>query len=388
MSLDELYTDLKNSAETIKIVKSLTRNIINRNLFPMTLIQFYSGKAIEGDSLTTDYSGLISIISAKLDQADIHEESVTDESLRQALWFAKDKDGHLDNSLLAKWLVVILCSTYMPKIDENIKHLDDIHLLDRLELAYKSDLLVDISSSSFELRKHGLIVSNDKLTYPHQFLRRYYSANFVDMLVILSDCIKNGLAVKLRLDPLRSYTEPRFYQNIFEADHWHGKPFNENILMSADKKELFTIHRTDNYNFSSYPVAFTIFRSNMMDKGLRQFTIEEFTPKIDPSFKGKITPGFGEKYCIQKFAHFVFDQASETISHVDGAVRVFSLDEYDAHYKVVMKGRDPGSKIGKRHKLFLVEGNLSLERTQNILYEFFRYNQHLQEYFVPASIAA
>jgi hypothetical protein len=122
----------------------------------------------------------------------------------------------------------------------------------------------------------------------------------------------------------------------------------------------------------------------MMDEKKRQFMIEEYTPVNDPWVSTKRPPGFGTTWCIQKFAHFVYDQHFNIFSHLDGAVRVFSIEEYGNALQDVTKGKDPGSKIGSRHKLFLVEGSISMECIQSLLYEFFRRNPHPAEYFSGA----
>ena len=391
MKIEKLLPTLMANSEINKLVVSLSSAIQSRNTAPMRLMQMYSGRAVDGDQLTQDYSRLLGLIMPILEQIDFSDVSAIEKNknyraLNNALWFAESRDGGgVRLSLLNQYVVAILLEDVAPKIDEYVDSVLDVSLHKELNIAFDDNLLVDISSDDYDLRKHGLVIKGEKLVYPHQFMRRYYRANFVDLLSILSHCKKINLSVKVRLDPLRGYCEPRFYHAIMEADHWHGKPFSDEILMSKDKTETLTFHTTyDNQRASSYPVKYTIFRSSMMDydKGLRQFFVEEYTPSVlEADSISDLAPGFGEKYCIQKFAHFVYDQVKQQFTHIDGATRTFSIDEYAEIESIVAKGQDPGSKIGTRDKLFLVEGEIEKDLVFSLLYEYFRYNPHLEEYY-------
>lgn len=387
MTMLELISFLKNSSNLARLLDDLVVHITSRNLSPMRLMQLYSGKLIDGDKLTECYSSLINLVQLQVNQTNLEDTKCIElgdeyESLRTALWFCKNKESNkIDSIEFTKWLIAISLESHMPDIDQYVESLGDTRLLDDLGLSYDDNILFDISNVDYELRKHGLILSNDKMIYPHEFMRRYYRANFVDLLTILNNYLKDGLNVKLRIDPLRLDAHPRYYQNIFEADYWHGKPFTSSILSNTDKKELVTIHRTDEQFDISYPVRFTVFRTSMIDKNKRQFMVEEYSPRFHPNYPKRKSPGFGNRYCIQKFAHFVFDQHMSQFTHIDGSVRTFEIAEYETIMTTMTKGRDPGSKIGKRHKLFLVEGLMRDSQVYGLIYEFFRYNPHIEEYF-------
>ena len=85
-----------------------------------------------------------------------------------------------------------------------------------------------------------------------------------------------------------------------------------------------------------------------MDENKRQFKIEEYC-SLEPEH------GIGERFCIEKFGHVVYDQNEDCFTHLDGAVRVFPVEEYIDHLDAVESGRDVDEKIGTRHKLFLAE---------------------------------
>ncbi len=105
--------------------------------------------------------------------------------------------------------------------------------------------------------------------------------------------------------------------------------------------------------------------------------IEEYVPLTNPVQSTRCIHGVGKLHCIQKFAHFVYDQEQQAISHIDGAVRTFTIDDYAEALAIVVGGSEPGKRLGTRHKLFKVEGSISLEQVQLLLYEFFMYNSHI-----------
>ena len=392
MSIELLLSTLRADVEIKSLLKSLSNAIQSRNTAPMRIMQYYSGKAIEGDQLTQDYSKLLALIMPIVQTVDFSTVSSIRgkrefQALNNSIWFIKTNDEEEINlSLFNQYLVAILLEQEAPHIDEYIEAVRNTDLHKELEIPYDDNYLVDISTNKFELKKHGLVVDNDLLVYPHQFMRRFYSANFVDLLSILAYCKKKDMLVKIRLDPLRGYCDPRFYQDLMEADYWHGKPFSDEMLMDKEKKEIVTFHRNDkDLESSPYPIKYTIFRSSMMDseKGLRQFMVEEYTPSVNLTESSSLkSPSFGNQYCIQKFAHFVYDQNKLQFTHIDGATRTFSVEDYRNVEAIVSLGKDPGSKIGTRDKLFLVEGEIEKKLMFDLLYEYFRYNPHLEEYYV------
>lgn len=302
----------------------------------------------------------------------------------QIIFQAKDSKGNIILEKLAQWLAIYLISEHIPGIDEYVDNLDNFKIVRMYGLSVDNAGLVDLSNPRITIKNHALQIDENTLLYLHQFMRRYFGANFVGIPPLLRVALKNNYRVHARLDPLRSSTM-QSYTDIVELDRWHGAPFNIDILNSDNKKEFWTVHSSDEARKEiqalglSYPVLQTHFRTSMMDEKLRQFSIEEYTPKI--SSYGAKSPNFGKKYHIQKYAHFVYDQNRQSIEHVDCAVRVFSISDYLDVLSLVQQGRDPGRHIGSRYKLFKICGEIDLDFVQKVLYEFFRYNPHLMEYF-------
>lgn len=264
-------------------------------------------------------------------------------------------------------VLVYLLQRYSPGIDEYSEDIDKHELEQKLGLSVNDDGMIDLVDG-MELRKHALILpKQDVMIYPHQFMRRFYSCNFVYVPTALEHSRKQGHTVQLRIDPYRQ-TIPRFYQNIFEADHWHGPSFSEEMLKSTDKKPIRTVKyaRDDDRLQLTYPLGYTVFLSDMMGTGKRQLSIEEYVPLVGPMDGFKEVSGVGKQYVVQKFAHFVYDQTKDNFSHVDGAVRIFTKEEYASVYETVKTGSDPGKKVGRRRKLFKVSGSLDLETVQRL----------------------
>lgn len=302
----------------------------------------------------------------------------------QIIFQAKDSKGNIILEKLAQWLAIYLISEHIPGIDEYVDNLDNFKIVRMYGLSVDNAGLVDLSNPRITIKNHALQIDENTLLYLHQFMRRYFGANFVGIPPLLRVALKNNYRVHARLDPLRSSTM-QSYTDIIELDRWHGAPFNIDILNSDNKKEFWTVHSSDEARKEiqalglSYPVLQTHFRTSMMDEKLRQFSIEEYTPQM--SSYGTKSPNFGKKYYIQKYAHFVYDQNRQSIEHVDCAVRVFGVNEYLDVLSLVQQGRDPGRRIGSRYKLFKICGEIDLDFVQKVLYEFFRYNPHLMEYF-------
>ena len=297
---------------------------------------------------------------------------------------SEDEESFICN--ITKWLITCLATekqknneSYVCQLLENSSPLPN-----GVNLAISKEGLINLSEiqDRSKLLDHAIDLLDGRRIYLHQFLRRHFDSNFVDIPRILDFAMQQGLKVEARVDPFRIGDMSR-YCNIMECDAWFGPKFNQRLLDSKDKSDKFTVQRFsgDNPEEKVYNQYITIFRTSMLDanKGLRQFFVEEYSPYLD--WAQSTMAGVGEKYVIQRFAHFVYDQNAKNFEHIDCAVRIFDRNEYDKFYKVVNRNKDPGGKIGKRFKLFKISGGISYELIERSLYSFFRGNIHLVEYF-------
>ena len=352
----------------------------------------YSGKPVAGDDATKSYAKLIALVGDRLKTADLGDRSdiIGKEHYQEfaLAFFEATHDGSqiLDISYLTKLTIVALLNDRSPGIDEYVEAMKDTKLLDELGLSYDKEFLVELLPS-MELRNWALILAEQKMIYPHQFLRRGYGASFVGTPALLSRYRNRGISVKLRVDPFR-LSIPRYYHERMELDYWHGEHFSSELLMDKGTEPKWTRHATDNFLPTEekplnprHPIRFTVFRTAMMDINLREFMIEEYVPLVNPLHAGVRLPGFGKRYTIQKFGHLVYDQQKKAFIHFDTAVRAFAKEDYEAIMNTLEAGKDPGDKLGARHKLYLIEGEFQLDLVEPLLYDFFMYNPHIEEYF-------
>lgn len=291
--------------------------------------------------------------------------------------FMAGAEGGYDLDKVALHYSVCLVQEKGSRLDEHVENLLNRSLLDELGIKADDDFLVDLSDPKLVLKNHGIIFDEKLLIYPHQFLRRHFSSNFVEMPSLLNRSLESGLSVYVRIDPLRKST-PEFYRNVMEFDRWHGQPFSESLLKNKHTVAR-TFHGNAETNMLNYYIKGTVFRTDLMEENIRQFKIEEYAD-IE-SEGGSPTNGVGDNFFIQRFAHICYDQNIDKFTHLDGAVRVFPKEQYKNYLKEIEAGKDIDEKVGVRHKMFLVEGEFDQSLANDLVTEWFRYNSHIQEYF-------
>ncbi len=296
-----------------------------------------------------------------------------------------DDEGYFVSNV-AQWIIICLASEKQKNNVDYVKQMldDELNCLPQgVDLEVSKDGLVNLSASSgrMQLRKHAIALSDGRRIYLHQFLRRHFSANFVDIPDVLVDAMGRGFKVEARVDPFR-LGDMRRYHEIIECDAWFGLKFSRQLLDSKDLAEKVTVHHFngDNSSEKRYNQYATVFRTSMLDpaKGFRQFFVEEYMPYTN--WLGSPMSNFCGEYAIQRFAHFVYDQNNGNFEHIDCAVRVFDRGGYDRLYEVANRGNDPGGRVGKRVKLFKISGGVDYGLVERCLYAFFRYNIQILEY--------
>lgn len=378
--MENLFTD----KGVQNLAKEIALEFENRNIFPLTGFPQFLRTGTSAH-FSKKCQNLQTLIKRMISDKSFFEKLLDKNQnpwIKSAVWFGTD-NGVYDVDMIAIHLCAGTIQKHFRKIDDHVQHLNDDSLNKKLQIPTNKDLLVDLSDKRILLKNHGIIFNGNALIYPHQFFRRFYSANFVGMPALLRKAQEQDAHAYIRLDPFRK-TDVGHYQEIIEADHWYGPRFSESLLMDKHKSDR-TLHTSNGYYCMSYDVKFTVFRTKIMDSLLREFMIEEYCPTTLPY--GEKSPGIGERFCVQKFAHFVYEQNKKCFIHLDGAVRVFSVPEYETIFKIIASGSDPGDKIGNRHKMFLVEGQLNAELVKELVTEWFRYNPHIQEYFSGRNIS-
>ncbi|MCK5848606.1 MAG: hypothetical protein KAH01_05360, partial [Caldisericia bacterium] len=157
-------------------------------------------------------------------------------------------------------------------IDDYVEHIQDKSLCKELDLELNKDFLVSLADENIELKKHGIFYKDSILIYPHQFFRRYYNSNFVNLPSLLQKSYNDGLDVSIKVDPFRKCSK-KYYSDILELDHWYGPAFSEELLMSKNRNIKRKVHFSIGIYCFCYDAKYTVFRTKMMDTGLREFMI-------------------------------------------------------------------------------------------------------------------
>lgn len=386
MGSRELLDQLFGAAGIQNKITNIAEELANRDLFPLIDFPRFLDSQPTQD-LTKECSAFYEEVrDIVLSGDNLQKLSTTDKRttwLNMAVWMSHPESDYDINSL-AMYLCIYLIAEKRVTLDEHVESLRDTKMLRHLGLNTDDEMLTSLSDPRLELKRRAIIIDGTMAVFPHEFMRRYYTSNFVDLPILLAKAKASGLDVSIRIDPRRKTAAKNYTkEGLFEADYWHGPPFSRSLL--EDKKENSrTQHRSTGVINMSYDARYTIFRTKMMDANLREFSIEEYCPLELPS--GDTSSAWGDKYYIQKFGHLVYDQKTKRFEHVDGAVRVFIADDYEEHFNKIQQGSDIDEKVGKREKMFLVkrkdgEPGFNLDVAQELLTEWFRYNPHIQEYF-------
>lgn len=371
--------DLFETDEINSISSSIAKEFANRNLF--ALRDFSSLVYSEFKTpLSKSCSDLFLLVKVILETGDnLHnfvEIMPRPQAVGTALFMGKTDNGY-DIEKVALNYSIFLVQDAGLHLDDHVQNLLNRTLPDELGICIDKDFLTDLSNPKLILKNHGIIFDEKILIYPHQFLRRCFNSNFVEMPSLLNKALDLGLRVHLRIDPLRK-TTPDYYREVMELDYWHGQPLSESFL-GDNHTSARTVHGNSESSILNNHVKRTVFRTDMMDDNIRQFKIEEYSDTLTEG--GSPTYCAGTNYFIQRFGHACYDQRLRKFTHLDGAVRVFRKDEYEGYLRDIESGKDVDEKIGDRHKMFLVEGEFDQSLASGLLAEWFRYNNHIQEYF-------
>ena len=165
----------------------------------------------------------------------------------------------------------------------------------------------------------------------------------------------------VRLDPFLNREDKDFPDMVYRA-WWYGLPMNWERIKSLTQEEH---RRAGPDELTRRDILYTDLvwspRGNEV-----HFICEEIPTDNSLSIRGS------------RYFHAIYNPNEEVFIHIDGAVRFFTKDEWikrkDAHV------RDIG-KIGKRVKIFKLEGLFSKEVFTALLPSFFVWNMDIYQYF-------
>ncbi|OAJ33734.1 hypothetical protein [Piscirickettsia salmonis] len=351
------------STEVQECARNIAIEMQNGNSFPHTNFENYlRNKKIHSTKLVKLVSDELNhILLEKLYRVIPLLGAVDDEKVTSFLcrYIIQEQFRNIDS----------YCSIIM---QENLNH-ETVETTISAEHKHKQPGLYKLENENFTL-KSNVIEHGNNLLYPHQFMRRHYSSNFNNLITLLSDCCNSGLNTYIRVDPFRKSNDQNL-KNIITVEKmlWYGNPFSLDALSQkkSSEKTVYSSDQDDEGNID----CITVFRCDYVEKNndnLIQWTVNEYKP---------ISDEYNMTYCVQKFAHFIFDASKGKLTHLDGAVKVFDTKKYQEYFKKIQSKPTKYNKIGKRFKLFLVEGLFDLSIMQSLISSWFENNININEYF-------
>lgn len=245
---------------------------------------------------------------------------------------------------------------------------------------YDKEGLIKITRE-FSLEAQGIIFSSNKsnkLIYYHQFLRRFFTSNFL-IGHLLKRIDQKLITIKLLPDPYRM-SEPEYLFDIVEADYWYGEKFDPTKLNQLLHNEMITVYGRDQdknrlLNFT-FPLNKTVFRQLSKSDGLTQLEIEEIIPTQSDRDLDK-------KYRYHRYAHIIWNIEKKCVVHMDFSIMVYKKSDHllRQNYDWHSKNRSSKQIKPKEIKVLKLEGSIEFKLALELIYEFYRYNELISEYF-------
>ncbi len=374
----------KNKTALLKIEKlfvKLGEELGNINEFPLHIPRFFSPDKDSSTKLGVLLKQAFVEISKLAEFSDLENIIIQINKIDSLLiFFAKGSKDEISKESLIIHLIAREVELYVPKIS------DYINLIPQEQKVFKELRDLDLDkynlttiTNDFKLENHGIIYKDKFLLYYHPFLRRFYTSNFTIGGLLKKITGQKNISLKIAIDPVR-LSDPIWLKNIIEADYWQGPIFSKSKLNDPNFVGT-TVYARNAENQQTldftWPVVKTVFYiTNKKESGLKQIEIEEINPQND-----RIT--INNKYVFQKYAHFIWDAQTNTFNHFDVAVKVYSLSEhlkrlqYDWETRKIL---DPGKPLCKI-KLFRLDGKIDASILLELLGDFFRYNELINEFF-------
>lgn len=165
----------------------------------------------------------------------------------------------------------------------------------------------------------------------------------------------------------------------FESDTWFGAPFNENIrnIKSGITKLRPPLDIESWQNSFFFADAYCLDIKWSQDDGIKSFqALEIKTADIRIEVDG-------HHYFPARYLHAEFDIATNCFRHFDGAIQLFTEEEYfqrrDADFNMSMK--NIAHIKARSKKIFKINGSLKKEFWVELCYHFYTGNPLIFEYF-------
>ncbi len=242
-----------------------------------------------------------------------------------------------------------------------------------LENLTDSDGLVSIHEPA--ISANGLIGYRSGLLVPDSLFRRSFNwlntlnSEFLAEFARLAE--QHGKPFRLRIDWDRTALGDGG-QEFNEFDYWYGPPFAGSLLdqpygvtvhgASEQMKTLEQVHRTEFYRYARD------------DEVVME--IEEIHARPMLVFEGS------ERFAAERYLHAVIDGQSGAVIHADGAVRLYTAEEWQSRFDSKIDRFSGGLRV----KLFRVDSRLDPNEFFRLAHLFFRGNPLVAEFFGVALV--
>jgi hypothetical protein len=234
----------------------------------------------------------------------------------------------------------------------------------------------------------GIMKSENYMIMAHPYFRRSYSefSNFSPHFIALFwglNCYKIDAYIAIDFNRVRIDMDGGYYM---ECDTWFGSPFNkkiENISDGVAKLKPPIVDKEDGLLFSIIDDLF----SNVYSLDIMWYTTKDNIKVFQAEeFKNSsiIIEVNGINYYPVRYIHAEFDIRNGYFRHFDGAVQLYTKEEYELrkdknfNYKVKGKEQIKPNSI----KLFKMNGEVSIEIWIEFISHFFSGNPLVMEYFL------
>ena len=173
--------------------------------------------------------------------------------------------------------------------------------------------------------------------------------------------INNEAAVLIRLDPFIVKPKDIYNEPFYKMDVY-GKQLDWEDIANL-KEERHVRWMPDDPNRSD--ILFSDAVWSPRDDGIH-FICEELPSNNVLGIRGS------------RYFHAIYNPITEKFIHFDGAIRLYTKEELDIRQKEHVRNR---KKIGKRIKIFQVDGQIDRRTWCNIAASFFVWNDDVQKYF-------
>jgi hypothetical protein len=230
-----------------------------------------------------------------------------------------------------------------------------------------------ILNNEFTLLPGG-IKYRGKILHYHQFLRRAFSAepNF-DFLERFADHSRiTNNQCRIAIDHRRIMSEKE-YRQIMEYDHWYGHLLFDTSRIDDLNYVGVTVKRREHP--SPFDSNYVLDRTEIYWKSDRSTSVKTLEIEEIASIKDN-----HEGWHINRYIHSERDTTNKTLRHFDGAVKLYSSDNYRDRHNTTMPSH---AKANHYIKMFRIDGNIDLNEWVALLSFYFRGNEMITEYFDP-----